>query len=251
MVKRQVVESDISGEPDAATVTFGLEDEWYDIDLTQEEAERLKQAFGRALKPYLTKARRSEARAEAKRVVAETTPAERDAIRSWAQANGYEVATFGQIPNDVIAAYDSAHDIDRSYVPAGSQTQRNHIPKRTDEPRLIPVTSPEERRAIRAWAEAEGYDFATSGRIPHNIVADYDAKHGIRRSYSPEGDKIPRKTEPSAPAAKRVTPGIDPDERSKIRSWAAKKGITVSSFGRIPQDVVNQYDRAHRIKRDQ
>ena len=37
MAIRNIVESDISGKPDAATVTFGLGDTWFEIDLTDEE----------------------------------------------------------------------------------------------------------------------------------------------------------------------------------------------------------------------
>ncbi|QXV57417.1 histone-like nucleoid-structuring protein Lsr2 [Amycolatopsis sp. TNS106] len=311
MVKRQVqvVESDISGEPDAATVTFGLDDEWYDIDLTEEETARLKEAFKRALKPFVAKGRKSESRPETKRVVADTTAEERDAIRTWAAANGHEVAPVGRIPRDVIAAYDAAHGIDRPYMPARSQASkksegprlvpvtspeerreirewaaaegyqfatsgqiptdvivaydRHHAiedrpyvpagtktpPKKSEGPRLVPVTSPEERREIREWAVAEGYQFAQSGRIPHEIVTAYDEKHGINRTYRPEGEPGAAKAESQKLTRQRVSPAVDAAERVKIRAWAIKKQLEVAPFGPISQHIVNAYDKAHRITR--
>jgi hypothetical protein len=110
MAIRSVVESDISGKPDAATVMFGLEGDWFEIDLTDEEKKKLEQA----LKPYLTKGRKPTNQGEKKRVVPETTAEERDVIRAWAKSKGFAFAPRGRIPKDVMAAYDKAHKIKRS-----------------------------------------------------------------------------------------------------------------------------------------
>ncbi|MEU6261880.1 histone-like nucleoid-structuring protein Lsr2 [Saccharopolyspora shandongensis] len=110
MAKREVVESDLSGKPDAATVTFGLAGTWYEIDLTDEEKKKLEQV----LKTYLTKGRQASEKHEKKRVVPETTPEEREEIRAWARQKGYEFAERGRIPKNVLAAYDKAHKINRS-----------------------------------------------------------------------------------------------------------------------------------------
>ncbi|WP_371793073.1 Lsr2 family protein [Streptomyces sp. NBC_01471] len=110
MVKRSIVESDLSGKPDAATATFGLGDTWYEVDLTSEEEKKLEDA----LKPYLKVGRKAEKSAPKKRFVPETTPEERDRIRAWAKKNKYEVEDRGRIPKRVMKAYDEAHDIDRS-----------------------------------------------------------------------------------------------------------------------------------------
>jgi DNA phosphorothioation-dependent restriction protein DptG len=110
MAKREVVESDISGKPDAATVTFGLEDTWYEIDLTEEEKKKLLQTF----KTYVTKGRKATTTGVKKRVVPDTTPEERDAIRAWARDHNFEFAERGRIPKEVMAAYDKAHKIKRS-----------------------------------------------------------------------------------------------------------------------------------------
>ncbi|MFD7853491.1 Lsr2 family protein [Streptomyces microflavus] len=110
MVLRSIVESDISGKPDAATATFGLGNTWYEIDLTPEEQKKLEEA----LKPYLKAGRKAGKAASETKVVPETTPEERDKIREWGMKNGYEIAERGRIPKKIMKAYDEAHGIDRS-----------------------------------------------------------------------------------------------------------------------------------------
>ncbi|MFK0154156.1 Lsr2 family protein [Streptomyces sp. NPDC090493] len=111
MATRSVVESDLSGKPDAATQTFGLGDTWYEIDLTAEEQKKLEEV----LKPYLQASRKAtETRPAKRRVVPETTAEERDKIREWAKKKGYDFAERGRIPKEIQRAYDKAHNIDRS-----------------------------------------------------------------------------------------------------------------------------------------
>ncbi|WP_405814553.1 Lsr2 family protein [Streptomyces sp. NBC_01390] len=111
MAIRSIVESDLSGKPDAATQTFGLGDTWYEIDLTPEEQKKLEEA----LKPYLKVSRKAgKTTPVKKRVVPETTTEERDKIREWAKKEGLEFAERGRIPKTVMKAYDEAHGIDRS-----------------------------------------------------------------------------------------------------------------------------------------
>ncbi|NEA18981.1 histone-like nucleoid-structuring protein Lsr2 [Streptomyces halstedii] len=111
MAIRSIVESDLSGKPDAATATFGLGDTWYEVDLTPEERKKLEEA----LEPYLKVGRKArQAAPTKKRVVPKTTIEERDVIRAWAKKNGYELAERGRIPRKIMKAYDEAHGIDRS-----------------------------------------------------------------------------------------------------------------------------------------
>ncbi|MFD9868496.1 Lsr2 family protein [Streptomyces niveus] len=111
MVTRSVVDSDLSGKPDAATATFGLGDTLYEIDLTPEERKKLEEV----LKPYVKAGRKSGKAAPVKRrVEPKTTLKERDEIREWGKKNGYEFADRGRIPKALMKAYDEAHGIDRS-----------------------------------------------------------------------------------------------------------------------------------------
>lgn len=107
MASRIVLESDLSGEPDAVTETVGLDREWHQVDLTEAEREDLRQF----LAPYLDAGRRigSTLDGHKKKVVPDTTVEEREQIRTWAKANGYEVAPYGRIPKKVFRAYRAAH----------------------------------------------------------------------------------------------------------------------------------------------
>lgn len=109
MAIKTVIESDLSGKTDATTVTFGLGDVWYEIDLTEEERKKLEQS----LKTYVNKGRKASPRSAARRVVPETTPEEREAIRAWGREHDFEFAEYGRIPKKLLQAYDKAHGIER------------------------------------------------------------------------------------------------------------------------------------------
>ena len=100
---------DIDGSAGAEQVEFAFEGRSYEIDLSPENADRLREA----LAPYLSAARRTGA---AKRAVA-AAPAPRSgtdrernqAIREWAGKNGFTIAERGRIPANVIEAFDQAN----------------------------------------------------------------------------------------------------------------------------------------------
>lgn len=96
-----IVSSDLSGEKDAATITFGIKGTWYEIDLTPEEQKDLEST----LKTYVEVGRKAAAKAAKKKDVPDTTPEQRELIRTWAQEAGMEVAERGRIPKKVLAAY--------------------------------------------------------------------------------------------------------------------------------------------------
>lgn len=114
MAQKVVVElvDDLDGtaSPDISTVTFRLDGASYEIDLTENNAERLRES----LAPYVGAARRTGGRI--KRAVS-TGPATRPAadreqtkaIREWARDNGWALADRGRIPANVMTAFDQAH----------------------------------------------------------------------------------------------------------------------------------------------
>jgi hypothetical protein len=88
--------------------TFGLEGVNYSIDLSDANAEKLRAA----LAPYLEVATRVGAPAAARRRTAASGPSATDrlqAIRGWAQSNGYTVGDRGRIKQEIVDAYDAAH----------------------------------------------------------------------------------------------------------------------------------------------
>lgn len=92
--------SDFSGKEigsEAATVTFGLDGKTYEIDLTEDEQKKLREA----LSPYI-----DAGRPQVSRKTGELVPSE---VRAWAVANGLDVPTRGRVPATVTEAYRAAH----------------------------------------------------------------------------------------------------------------------------------------------
>ncbi|MFC6152482.1 Lsr2 dimerization domain-containing protein [Nocardioides yefusunii] len=106
----QVIDSDISGTSGAQTITFALGEAWYEVDLTPLEQHQLSDA----LQIYMQAGRRiTPPHLEKQRVVPETTPAQRERIRTWARAQGLGFAERGRIPRRVILAWNEAHPNDQ------------------------------------------------------------------------------------------------------------------------------------------
>jgi hypothetical protein len=106
---------DLDGSAAAGTVSFALDGKSYEIDLSDDNAARLRDS----LASFVAAARRSGSaarRGRGQRVPADApaAPARADreataAIRTWARENGHEVSERGRIPKAVIEAYRSAH----------------------------------------------------------------------------------------------------------------------------------------------
>lgn len=107
MSTRTVLVSDLSGQQEATRITLGHAGEWREIDLTEPEKRDLESLLepyinaGRWIGPTLTPVK--------KRVVPETTAAERDEIRDWGHKQGFEFSDYGRIPKRVYNAYLAAH----------------------------------------------------------------------------------------------------------------------------------------------
>jgi hypothetical protein len=111
MAKKTTIEivDDISGEAladDAGrTVTFAFDGAQYEIDLTHEHADELRSA----LEPWISASRRvggGSGRSSSSRGSSRGSK-DVQAIREWAAANGYQVATRGRIPANVVEAYEA------------------------------------------------------------------------------------------------------------------------------------------------
>lgn len=106
---------DLDGVPgdDVSTVTFALDGVTYEIDLREENANKLRDS----LAEFVESARRVGGRVKRGAAPAAAPPRAVDArskeqtkaIREWAKKNGYELADRGRIPANVIAAFEEAH----------------------------------------------------------------------------------------------------------------------------------------------
>jgi hypothetical protein len=99
---------DGTSSQDVSTVLFGLDGVSYEIDLTEANAERLRESLGE----YVESARRIGGRIKRGTRPAQSgksaNAGEAGQIREWALANGYELAGRGRIPSHVVEAYKQA-----------------------------------------------------------------------------------------------------------------------------------------------
>lgn len=99
MAKQLLIVDDIDGSPDARTIEFSLEKDRYEIDLSQINVDKLREA----LAPFIEKARKTSKRAP--NSGRDLSKEEAKTIRKWAVENGYTVSTRGVIRHDVVEAY--------------------------------------------------------------------------------------------------------------------------------------------------
>ena len=102
-----VLIDDLDGSDADSTVAFALDGTNYEIDLSRDNAEQLREA----LAPYIQAGRRAAGgKRGGRRGTASSAQGNRSAqIRAWAQDNGIEVSARGRIPADVVAKYEAAH----------------------------------------------------------------------------------------------------------------------------------------------
>jgi hypothetical protein len=104
--KTQIVfEDDVDGSKADQTVRFGLDGATYEIDLSDKNADRLRNA----LSPFLEAARRTGGRSSTKRGSGLSTGAvDTKAVRAWAASNGVTVSPRGRIPAQIVEQYRAA-----------------------------------------------------------------------------------------------------------------------------------------------
>ncbi|GAB2933877.1 Lsr2 family protein [Rhodococcus aerolatus] len=97
----------------AETVEFAIDGVTYEIDLTDDNAQKLRNDFamwtGHARK--VAGRRRGKASGPSGTAPRGRGAADREqsaAVREWARRNGYEVSDRGRIPSSVVEAYNSA-----------------------------------------------------------------------------------------------------------------------------------------------
>jgi hypothetical protein len=113
VAQRVVLTDDLDGLEAAETITFTINGQDYEIDLSEENAQRFYDAFG----TYIEKSRRVErqvaptrrGRGDRRRRSGTSGRDDIPQIRAWAEANGHEVSARGRIKKEVVDAYDEAH----------------------------------------------------------------------------------------------------------------------------------------------
>jgi hypothetical protein len=109
MATKVIRTDDLDGTPDASLYSFAINDEQFEIDLSEDNYKKLTEA----LAPFVEKGRKKVDRLPRERS-ASTAPRtssdkERLAkVRAWAADNGIEVSSRGRIAKSVEDAYEKA-----------------------------------------------------------------------------------------------------------------------------------------------
>lgn len=106
---RIVLTDDLDGSAATSTIGFALDGVTYEIDLNDENAQKLRDEFA----AWLEHARRigGRARRGTSRGRSDTSRGRSDEtkrIREWAQANGYAIAERGRVSAEIREAYAAA-----------------------------------------------------------------------------------------------------------------------------------------------
>ena len=110
MVQKVLVSliDDLDGKPADETVQFGLDGVSYEIDLSAKNAKKLREH----LQPWMNAGLRTGGSRRRRGVGTGGTSIDRKQsadIRNWARGSGYEVASRGRLPADLVDAFRAAH----------------------------------------------------------------------------------------------------------------------------------------------
>ncbi|SDR76927.1 Lsr2 protein [Friedmanniella luteola] len=106
-----ILEDDYDGGEADETVSFALDGAEYEIDLSSENAQKLRDEFA----AWIGHARKTGGRRRRVTNGASAKAADSDGagstseIRAWAQANGHDVSSRGRVSSEVREAYERAH----------------------------------------------------------------------------------------------------------------------------------------------
>ncbi|MEU3618831.1 Lsr2 family protein [Streptomyces sp. NPDC006872] len=96
---------DIDGKAATQTILFALDGKTYEIDLSDKNASKLRDA----LAPFVGVGRKvAGPRRAVRRLGSDKSVVDSGSIREWARENGYEVNDRGRVPANVREAYEKA-----------------------------------------------------------------------------------------------------------------------------------------------
>jgi len=107
-----VLEDDLDGSEAAETVQFAIDGVTYEIDLSRENAEKLRAG----VEPFAEKARRvggplrssGSSGRRGRKPANGHGPVDTRAVRAWAASNGVQVSNRGRIPASVVQQFHAA-----------------------------------------------------------------------------------------------------------------------------------------------
>ncbi len=107
-VEKVILVDDLDGGSAEETVSFGIDGASYEIDLSKQNAAKLRDMFS----DYVAKARKIGRKSRTRRSGGGAVSADREqnqAIRDWAKKRGLAVSDRGRISAEITEAYNAAH----------------------------------------------------------------------------------------------------------------------------------------------
>ncbi|MFF2811034.1 Lsr2 family protein [Streptomyces sp. NPDC058000] len=98
---------DLDGGEANETVTFALDGKSYEIDLSDANADKLRESLADFVKAGRKTGGRSGGRGKARAAAAGSPDTAK--IRAWAKENGYNVNDRGRVPADIREAFEKAN----------------------------------------------------------------------------------------------------------------------------------------------
>ena len=99
-----VLEDDLDGSKASETVTFAIDGTQYEIDLNEQNAQKLRAD----LDGYISKARKVGGRRSGRRSTDGHGNVDLKAVRAWAASNNVELSSRGRVPQAVLEQYRAA-----------------------------------------------------------------------------------------------------------------------------------------------
>lgn len=96
---------DIDGTEAAETVTFAIDGKQFEIDLSTDNAAKIRGEF----EAWAKSARRIGAATRRPARTSRGGRADLNTVREWARQNGHQVSDRGRVPAAILEAYDAAH----------------------------------------------------------------------------------------------------------------------------------------------
>src|SRR3954454_9300321 len=126
MAQRVMLIDDLDESEGAETITYTVNGQDYEIDLSEENAQRFYDVLG----PFIEKSRRVQRqtapapRRDGRRRSSGSSRGDIPQIRAWAQSQGMDVSERGRVKKDVLDAYDQAHNYPHSSTTGGGTAAR-------------------------------------------------------------------------------------------------------------------------------
>jgi Lsr2 len=112
MAQKVMLIDDLDGSEGAETITYTVDGQEYEIDLSEKNAERFRSVLQEFIDASRTVERPAVMTLAPVRGTRRSSGGGRDdiaQIRAWAESQGLDVSARGRIKKEIIDAYDAAH----------------------------------------------------------------------------------------------------------------------------------------------